>query len=235
MIKVVAFDIGGTLMEYKDMPFCWLDYYENALDSAVKSLGLPVSEEQRRRALEILRSFNPKVVPREKDYTPEHIFGAACADWKFEYSLDRVIAEFFAAFHLTAYIYPDTLPALEELRASGYKLAALTDVATAMPDELHRSYFPELLPYFDMYVSSVSCGWRKPAPKGLYDIADGFGVTPAETVYIGDERKDIGCAHRFGCKGILIDRRSTGADYGQEHTIRDLSALIQIIRQGEKL
>ncbi|MDE7363156.1 MAG: HAD family hydrolase [Oscillospiraceae bacterium] len=230
MIKVVAFDIGGTLMEYKDMPYCWLDYYENALDRAVKSLGLSVSEEQRCRTLEILRSFNPKVNPREKDYTPEHIFGAACADWEFEYDLGRVIGEFFAAFDLKAYIYPDTLPVLEELRVAGYKLAALTDIATAMPDELHRSYFPELLPYLDMYVSSVSCGWRKPAPKGLYDIADNFGVSPDEMIYVGDERKDIGCAHRFGCTGILIDRRNTGAEYGQDHTISDLTALKQIIK-----
>lgn len=229
MIKVIGFDIGGTLMEYKDMPFCWLDYYENALDTAAEKL--PLTDEQKARTLEILRSFNPKVNYREVDYTPEHIFKAACADWKFEYDLGRVIGEFFAAFNLTAYIYPDTIPVLDKLKSAGYKTAALTDVATAMPDELHKSYFPELMPYFDLYVSSVSCGWRKPNPKGLNDIAEHFDIAPCEMIYIGDERKDIECAHRFGCKGILIDRRNRDAQFGQDFTITDLNGLQKIISQ----
>lgn len=27
-IKVIVFDIGGTLMEYRNMPLSWLDYYK---------------------------------------------------------------------------------------------------------------------------------------------------------------------------------------------------------------
>ena len=216
-------------MEYKDMPFCWLDYYENALEQAAKALSLPLTEEQKKRTLDVLRSFNPKVNYRENDYSPEHIFGTACEEWDFEYDLERVIEEFFAAFHLTAYIYPDTLSMLEELKSAGYKIAALTDVATAMPDELHKSYFPELLPYFDLYVSSITCGWRKPNPKGLNDIAEHFGVAADEMIYIGDERKDIECAHRFGCKGVLIDRRNGNAEFGQDHTVTDLNGMKKIL------
>lgn len=229
MIKVIGFDIGGTLMEYKDMPFCWLDYYENALNKAAEKLRLPLTDDRKKRTLEVLRSFNPKVNYREIDYTPEHIFGAACAEWDFEFELRSVINEFFAAFGLTAYIYPESLSVLEELKAAGYKLAALTDVATGMPDELHRGYIPELLPYFDLYVSSVSCGMRKPNPKGLNDIAEHFGITPAEMIYIGDERKDIECAHRFGCKGVHIDRKDDNANFGQDFTIKDLNGLRLII------
>ncbi len=229
MIKVIGFDIGGTLMEYKDMPFCWLDYYENALDKAAEKLRLPLTDERKKRTLEVLRSFSPKVNYREVDYTPEHIFRAACAEWDFEFDLENVINKFFAAFNLTAYIYPESLRVLGELRLAGYKIAALTDVATGMPDRLHRSYIPELLPYFDLYVSSISCGMRKPNPKGLNDIAEHFGASPEEMVYIGDERKDIECAHRFGCKGVHIDRKSNNADFGQDFTISDLNGLKRIV------
>lgn len=228
MLKVIGFDIGGTLMEYKDMPFSWLDYYENALDKAAEKLRLPLTDERKRRTLEVLRSFNPKVNYREIDYTPEHIFGAACAEWDFEFDLENVIGEFFAAFNLTAYIYPESLPVLGELRSAGYKIAALTDVATGMPDKLHRGYIPELLPYFDLYVSSITCGMRKPNPKGLNDIAEHFGVSPGEMIYVGDERKDIECAHRFGCKGVRIDRKDDNADFGQDFTIFDLNGLKSI-------
>lgn len=229
MIKVIGFDIGGTLMEYKDMPFCWLDYYENALNTAAEKLALSLTEERKKRTLEILRSFNPKVNYREVDYTPEHIFGAACAEWDIEFDPESVIREFFAAFHLTAYIYPDTLPVLNELKAQGYKIAALTDVATGMPDELHKSYIPELLPYFDLYVSSISCGMRKPNPKGLNEIAEHFGAAAEEMIYIGDEPKDIKCAKRFGCKSVLIDRNGSGAELEQDFTVADLNGLKNII------
>ena len=30
-MKIIVFDLGGTLMEYKGMPYSWVEYYENAL------------------------------------------------------------------------------------------------------------------------------------------------------------------------------------------------------------
>ena len=34
----------------------------------------------------------------------------------------------------------DSIPALERLKNSGIKIAAMTDVATAMPDQMHKNY-----------------------------------------------------------------------------------------------
>lgn len=75
------------------------------------------------------------------------------------------------------------------MKNKGYIIAALTDVASAMPDEMHIDYFKELLPYFDMYVSSQSCGYRKPNPKGLFDIKKRFGLSEKEMIFVGDEKK----------------------------------------------
>ena len=33
MIKVIGFDIGGTLMEYKNMPNVWIDYYKTGFET----------------------------------------------------------------------------------------------------------------------------------------------------------------------------------------------------------
>mgnify|MGYP005871914645 CR=1 FL=1 len=64
-------------------------------------------------------------------------------------------------------------------------------------------------------------------------IADGFaehfGVSPAEMVFIGDEQKDIIVAKRFGCMSVLIDRKGRSADFGQEHTIINLTQLEEIL------
>lgn len=223
MNKIVVFDIGGTLMEYRGMPYVWLDFYEGAFKYVRERLALPLSDEKLAEATEILRQFNPRVNYREADYTPEYIFSRATAGWDCRFELGEVISAFFENMKLTPYIYPDSVPALERLRAAGMKLCALTDVATGMPDELHKSYFPELLPYFDMYVSSVSCGMRKPNPKGLADIAERFGAGAEDMTFIGDEEKDILTAKRFGCRGVLIDRRNRSADFGQDTTVIDLN------------
>lgn len=228
-IKVIAFDMGGTLMEYIDMPTCWLDFYENALYSAVKELSLPLSDGQIRKTLEILRSYNPRVNYREEDFPPEYIFGEACAGWDIPFDMDALIDGFFKAFELKSLVYPESGEILGLLKENGFGLAVLTDVAALMHDELHKSHLRELLPYFDLYVSSISCGFRKPNPKGLCDIAEHFGVTANDMIYIGDEQKDIECARRFGCGSVLIDRKKSGKDLGQNHTITDLYGLKNIL------
>ena len=115
------------------------------------------------------------------------------------------------------------------MRDRGIKIATLTDVATGMPDELHKSYFPELMPFFDLYVSSTSCRYRKPNIKGLCDIAVYFGIKPDEMIFIGDERKDVLVANDFGCTSVYIDRYNNNRDFGQKFTVKDLNGFYDIV------
>ena len=226
---IVVFDIGGTLMEYRNMPNVWLEFYQGAFEHVRKTLCPSLSDEEVAVSLDILRSYNPKVKYREIDYTPEKIFGDVTKDWKKEFELSQVIDAFFSSMKLTPYTYPETVSVLEMLKRVGHRIATLTDVATGMPDEMHKSYFTELLPYFDLYVSSVSCGYRKPNPKGLQDIAEHFGAAADDMIFIGDEQKDIVTAKRFGCRSVLIDRKGLNADLGQDYTVFDLTGLLEII------
>ena len=54
---------------------------------------------------------------------------------------------------------------LQKLKEKGYTMAALTDLPSAMPDEIFRRDISELLGYFDYYVSSTVAGYRKPNCK----------------------------------------------------------------------
>ena len=229
-MKVIVFDIGGTLMEYKNMPLSWLDFYKDGFRYVRSELSLTITENDIDKSFEVLKSYNPRINPREVDVTPKVIFSEATAHWQGKFELSDVINKFYESMNLTAYIYPETLDFLDKLKAEGYKIAALTDVAIGMPDELHKSYFPELLPYFDMYVSSISCGYRKPNPKGLSDIAENFGVASSEMIMIGDEEKDIKTAKRFGCKSVLIDRRDRNVDFGQDYTVTNLNGLWKVLK-----
>lgn len=218
-------------MEYRGMPNVWLEFYEEAFAYVSSKLNLSLSEDDIRESLEILRNYNPRVNYREKEYTPEFIFTDVTKHWQGDFTLVDVISAFFASMKLTPYIYDETADVLESLRADGYKVATLTDVATGMPDELHKSYFTELMPYFDLYVSSSSCGYRKPDPKGLKDIAEHFGVTASDMIFIGDEEKDIVTAKRFGCVSVLIDRYGKSGSFNQDVTVKDLKEFLSYIRK----
>lgn len=228
-MKIIVFDIGGTLMEYRNMPNVWIEFYEKAFRHVREKLALPLSDEQLARSLEVLRQFNPKVNYRERDYSPEYIFGKVTEDWGGEFSISAVISAFYESMALTPYIYPDSVPALERLHGLGWTICTLTDVATGMPDELHKSFFPELMPHFDLYVSSLSCGRRKPNVGGLRVIEEHFGAEMKSFVFVGDEEKDILTAKRAGCASVLIDRKDRGCSFGQDHTIRTLNELFSFI------
>lgn len=45
-----------------------------------------------------------------------------------------------------------------------------------MPDEMFKNDISSLLPYFDFYVSSLSCGFRKPNSRGLEFIAEHYEI-----------------------------------------------------------
>lgn len=234
-IKAVVFDIGGTLMEYKNMPNVWIDYYKTGFEFVRDKLMIDINEDDISESVEVLKSYNPKIKYREEDIAPEIIFADSCAHWKCDFKLFEVIDVFYCSMGLDPYIYPETIPVLEDLKERGYIIATLTDVATGMPDELHKSYFPELMPYFDMYVSSQSCGYRKPNPKGLYDISERFGISPGEMIFIGDEQKDITVTKRFGCRSVLIDRKGRREQFGQDFTVTGLDEFLSIIKREESL
>ncbi|MCR4736010.1 MAG: HAD family hydrolase, partial [Treponema sp.] len=229
MLKLAVFDLGGTLMEYQGLHLSWISNYKKCFDYVNQKLGLELTEAQIEKSIQILSDFNPRVKPREEEIEPEVIFKAVTAGWKLSDWLPdsipvaKIIDLFFEALELKPLIYEDSIPCLKALRERGIKIAVLTDVATGMPDQLHKNYNAPLLPYFDLYVSSLSCGFKKPNPKGLYDIADFFQEAPEHMLMIGDDKRDILVAQRFGCKSVLIERPSsdlheTGRDYGQDFT-----------------
>ena len=110
----------------------------------------------------------------------------------------------------------------------------MTDVATGMPDLMHKNYVTPLLPYFDLYVSSLSCGYKKPNPKGLREISEQLGIAPENIVMIGDTSRDVNAAKNIGCRSILIKRKcrseqNQAQELGQDFTITNIQEILELI------
>jgi len=231
-MKVLIFDLGGTLMEYKGMPYSWVDYYEKFFEAVNSDLCLNLSKEDIQKSCEILKSKNARVVYREVEYSPEEIFTAVTEHWKKQPNTEKVIHSFYRGHELIPEIYSDTVDCINCLKEKGFKIATLTDLPTGMPDELFREDIADIVGYFDLYVSSLTCGFRKPNANGLLYIAKHFNINIQELIFIGDEEKDIKAARNAGCISVLIYRDNDNnniKEYGQDFTISSLSELFDIV------
>lgn len=206
MIQAVVFDLGGTLMEYTGMPLSWMEYYPAGFQAINKYFGCDAGADALNRSVEILCQYNPRISHREIELAPENIFEKALAHWPSKPRAAECAEIFFKGIALKAEIYPDTLPVLQELQSSGIKTAALTDLPNAMPDSLFRKDIGPILSSLNLYVSSASCGFRKPNKRGLQMIAETFSLPMPDILFVGDEEKDQRTAENAGCTFAWIHR-----------------------------
>ena len=209
-MKVLVFDLGGTLMQYVGMPHSWVEFYRQGFDAICRRFGCRVSENEIERSIQCLTEMNPRVNYREEELLPEEMFRKALSHWPVKLPIKECVNVFWDGLELKAELYPDTIPILRDLREKGYKTAALTDLPSGFPEERFRQDIAELLEYFDCYVSSAVSGVRKPNAGGLRRIADKFGVALSELVLVGDEEKDAKTAGRAGCRFVRLDRSGDG-------------------------
>ena len=64
-MKVIVFDLGGTLMEYIGMPLSWVDYYRQGFEAIKEKYNCEVADDILEESIELLKAFNPRVNPRE--------------------------------------------------------------------------------------------------------------------------------------------------------------------------
>lgn len=204
MQKVIVFDLSGTLMEYKGMPLNWCDYYYKGFGKVKDTYGLELSEIELQKAAEILKSYNPRISGRELEIAPEIIFSECIANWKNKPNIENVIDAFFEGLSLSAEVSDFSVALLHKCKSHGCKIACLTDLPNGMPDSMFKKAIAEIIDLFDLYVSSQSCGVRKPNKEGLLLIARTFDVDVSELLFIGDEEKDYMTALNAGCNFMYI-------------------------------
>lgn len=204
MKKVVVFDLGGTLMEFKGMPSVWIDYYKIGFDSINEKFNLYLSDDDIEKSVEIMKSYNPRINYRDIEITPTEIFINSIAHWNTDLDIDRVIDCFFEGINPERVIYDYAFDLIDNYKRKDYFVACLTDLPSGMPDYIFKKPLQTLIDKFDLYVSSQSCGYRKPNKFGLQYIADYFDVDVKSLLFIGDEEKDKLASQNAGCELMNI-------------------------------
>ncbi|CAL5229453.1 g12778 [Coccomyxa viridis] len=98
-------------------------------------------------------------------------------------------------------VYPGAQEALKRIRATGTKMAVVSNFDLRLRPLLEALKLDQL---FDALIISAEVGAEKPNPVIFEAALQKLGVQPAETVHVGDDRRnDISGARHAGCHAWL--------------------------------
>lgn len=103
-------------------------------------------------------------------------------------------------------LFSDVVPCLEWLRAAGVPIAAVTN-ASGHHQRVKLASLG-LAEYFDQVLIAGEVGAAKPDPVIFHTACVGMGVSPAETVHVGDRlHADAIGARDAGLHGVWLNRQ----------------------------
>ena len=232
MIKAISFDLYNTLVQF------WppLDEVQQA---ACLELGLNVCKSSIRKGYAVAdvyfneengrRSLGLRSADERLDFFARYeqmilesagvpvSLGLAKQVW----TMAMTIPKDFVPFE-------ETIPALEGLRAKGYRLGVLSNLRRDM-DELCGKL--GLTPYLDFCINPSQQGGEKPDPAMFLEALKQTSVTADEAVHVGDQYgSDVLGARAVGMHGVLIDRggwRDDITDCPKIASLAELGSLLE--------
>ena len=129
-----------------------------------------------------------------------------------------------------AKVYPGVLEGLASLRAQGVPLGVVTNKADIFIQPLLEQ--TRLSSYFDVLVGGDRLPKVKPDPMPLVWACGRLGVSPTETLFIGDSINDALAARAAGCPVFLLPY-----GYNEDRDVHELDcdAIVESVRDAVKL
>lgn len=236
MIKLVIFDLGETLIFYKDLSLDWSTHYENAVKTAADKSSLQLSNSQLYEASKILLKYNTRINPRINEIPAEVIFNDICSSINISKNfLIPFIESFFNYFQRKSRPEETACELLSFLKIKNLSTAVLTDVPYGMPKYLVMKDLESLAVKIDFVLTSSEVGFRKPSPEGVHLLLSKLNCSTNETIMVGNEKKDIEAANEAGVFSILISKEKSIHNFGQSKTIHKLYEIKELLNAGTNI
>jgi phosphoglycolate phosphatase len=118
----------------------------------------------------------------------------------------KALAEFLAYYEADPTAVTKTFPGvpetLERLRAAGLQLAICTNKPTRLTQMIIERL--GISQYFTRVLAGDSMPFRKPDPRALMEVLNGFDTPPAATIMVGDSEVDAATAHGANVPFVLM-------------------------------
>ncbi|MFP9192447.1 HAD family hydrolase [Natronosalvus vescus] len=151
---------------------------------------------------------------------PAHV-GRALASAGIEWEGNVVRRAVVAAFDPVVAIRPGAPEALEAARERGsVGLCSNCSVPELVGRTLIRAGLDR--DDFDAIVTSIGCGWRKPAPEMFEVTASRLDVDPTNLIHVGDDPRTDGGIEAIGGTAILLEQTPLEAVPGRLDSLDSL-------------
>ena len=193
-IKVVFFDLGGTLICEVRLWATWAAYLHVAPAAVLSALDEVIAKgEHHRRVFDRFKpGFDIEAARRDRSA--------------------RGDSDLFDANDL----YSDAIPCLRALRERGY----LIGIAGNQPAEA-ESAIRELGVEAEFIATSGRGGVEKPSPAFFAKVAEASGFLPSEIVYVGDRLdNDVLPARAAGMISVFLERGPWGRAHAKQAEAR---------------
>ena len=199
--KMVLIDVDGTLVDsVPDLAWC--------VDEMMRQLELPERGESSVRHW--VGNGVPRLVERaltnDLDGTPDK----ALFDKAYPIFLDLYADN----TSKRSMLYEGVKEGLEYLQSAGYRLGCVTNKASQFTAPLLKTL--GLYDLFEIVISGDTLPKKKPDPLPLLHAAEKLGVTPAESLMLGDSMSDVKAARAAGFRIVCM---TYGYNHGED--IRD--------------
>ena len=210
-LKLIMFDLDGTIVDTVQDITDALNYAMKPYD--IKNLTVRDTMEM---VGEGISRLIEKALPAEKRHLK-----------------DTVVKRFLEYYseHLTekSRVYPHVEETLRNL--TDFKKAVISNKR----EDLSKRLIEELglAVYFDLIIGSDTAGERKPSAIPVLYIISKLGVSPEESIIVGDSNFDVEAGKKAGIKTVAVTygyrhrELLTGADY----IIDDIRELVPLLRK----
>lgn len=185
MIKMLAFDIDGTLLNT-------INDIGDAMNVALKKYDLPLRKEEE----------YPSFVGGGIIELTKRAIGIKVSDDVIE-GVKNTFLETYDKIKLTRTApFPNVVEVLNILKAKGYHLCVISNKVHFQSVEIINHYFPNIFEYIAGQKMEVRF---KPDPEPMELMAKEFGLSFDEICYFGDSHTDAEFSINCGCKYFLFE------------------------------
>ena len=112
--------------------------------------------------------------------------------------IDALWEALYASFPLMA----DTRALMDELKAAGYRLFAITDNVHEIVAQLKRDY--DFFDLFEVAAVSAELGSLKPDPRIYHWLLEAGGIEASESVFFDDVQRNVDGAKAVGMEAFVF-------------------------------
>jgi len=215
--KMVLIDVDGTLVDsVPDLAWC--------VDEMMRQLDMPERGESSVRHW--VGNGVPRLVERALTNDLDGMPDQALYDKAYPLYLDLYADN----TSKRSALYDGVKEGLAYLQEAGYRLGCVTNKASQFTEPLLKTL--GLYDLFEIVISGDTLPKKKPDPLPLLHAAEKLGVTPAESLMLGDSMSDVKAARAAGFRIVCM---TYGYNHGEDIRDSNPDAVIDSMAELEGL